>query len=151
MTDLATTTAPATPDERPWPRGWRSPSNRVFALACAVAVTGLLFSVADAWTVASVVAGLMLFTLPGYALLSALVGPRLRGSPEHVIWASILGYTLSSLLALVVGYLGGWTLLPISATLILTSLAIYLASVRRTAHQRSLTVVPWDKGDYSRG
>ena len=149
MTDLETTTASSAPDERPWPPRWRSPSNRVFAFGCAVAVASLLFSVADAWTVASVIAGLILFTLPGYALLSALVGPRLRGSPEHVIWASVLGHTVSSLLALVVGYLGGWKLLPIAATLILTSLATYLASVRRTAHLRSLTVVSWGKGDYS--
>ncbi len=87
--------------------------------------------------------------LPGIFIGMAFFGWDIRQHPESVLFGAPLGLMLSGYVALVFGYLHGWSAAPISiALLVLAALTAICATLRRKS-PALLSLRAWNSVDYS--
>lgn len=109
----------------------------------------LSFWLSPALGVVATFSAFALMALPGIFVGMAVFGWDVRRQPESLIFGVPLGLMLSSYVALMLGFFGHWSVLPI--TLALLSLAaltsLYARRYRRFPLLSSLR--PWKSADYS--
>lgn len=132
-------------------RRWRLGTARPCILLTAVAILTvvLCFRLSPSLGVMATLSALILMALPGVFMGMALFGWDVRRQPESLLFGVPLGWMLSGYLALMLGYLGHWSVSAIVPTLLVVAALAALYALRQRHSPLLTTLRPWKASDYS--
>jgi len=117
--------------------------------AVAILSIGLLFRLSPPLGVIATLSALFLMAIPGVFIGMALFGWNIRRQPESVIFGVPLGLMLSGYVALMLGYLGHWSVSAIVPALLALAALAGLFAFRQRRSPLLPTLRSWKASDYS--
>ena len=109
----------------------------------------LSFRLSPALGVIATFSAFFLMALPGVFIGMALFGWNVRQQPESLIFGVPLGLMLSGYVALMLGYLGHWSISVIIPALLVMATLAGLYALRQRRSPLLPTLRPWTASDYS--
>jgi hypothetical protein len=130
---------------------WTLSTATPYILLTSVAIfsIALIFRLSPALGVIATFSAFFLMALPGVFIGMALFGWNLRQQPESLIFGVPLGLMLSGYVALMLGYLGHWSVSAIISALLVMATLAGLYAVRQRCSPLLPTLRPWTASDYS--
>jgi hypothetical protein len=130
---------------------WTLSTATPYILLTSVAIfsIALSFRLSPALGVIATYSAFLLMALPGVFIGMALFGWNVRQQPESLIFGVPLGLVLSGYVALMLGYLGHWSLSAIIPVLLVMATLAGLYALRQRRSPLLPTLRPWTASDYS--
>jgi hypothetical protein len=129
---------------------WTLGSATPYILLTGVAIftTVLCFRLSPAFGVIATFSAFFLMALPGVFIGMALFGWNVRRQPESLIFGVPLGLMLSGYVALMLGYLGHWSVSAIIPVLLVLAVLACLYALRQRGSPLLPSLRPWVSADY---
>lgn len=129
---------------------WRLGSTTPYILLIAVAIFAIVlsFRLSPAVGVLSTYSAFFLMALPGVFIGMALFGWNVRRQPESLLFGVPLGLMLSGYVALMLGYLGHWSVSAIIPALLVLAVLASLFALRQRRSPLLVTLRPWKASDF---
>ena len=130
---------------------WTLSTATPYILLTSVAIfsIALSFRLSPALGVIATFSAFFLMALPGVFIGMALFGWNVRQHPESLIFGVPLGLMLSGYVALMLGYLGHWSVSAIIPALLVMATLAGLYALRQRRSPLLPTLRPWTASDYS--
>jgi hypothetical protein len=121
----------------------------VVLIAVAIFSIVLFLRLSPAIGVIATLTAFLLMALPGVFIGMALFGWNIRRQPESLIFGVPLGVMLSAYVALMLGYLGHWSVSVIIPVFLVLAALAGLYALRQRRSPLISTLRPWKASDYS--